>query len=36
MRRGVQRAQLVSTLPSTERKVREWPDRLDDAAEHPE
>jgi hypothetical protein len=36
MRRGVQRNQFVSRLPSTERKVREWPDRLDDAAERPE
>ena len=26
----------LSTRTSAERKVREWPDRLNDAAEHPE
>ena len=28
--------QVGSTWASAERKVREWPDRLNDAAEHPE
>ena len=26
----------VSAWPSTEHKVRQWPDRLEEAAEHPE
>jgi hypothetical protein len=33
---GRERNMSVSTWPSTERKVREWPDRLDEAAEQPE